>query len=155
MKYGDEQMPDAGGNGAGQIGWSGVGFADGEVAFVAAALSTKALRIGGTQIERRVLLLAGVAEIDADAMSAGGHGKGNLEVGLVLRTFDFAGEYEVRGRALGQRVDREDREEKTGRCCPTLARRQEDSFTAAWHGYRAGAAFGCDRMILIPHPRLV
>jgi hypothetical protein len=66
------------------------------MAFVSAALSAKTLRVGYAEIQSSALISSGVVEVDADAMHAGWHRKGNIEVGLILRTFDVAGKHQIR-----------------------------------------------------------
>ena len=74
-----------GGNRTGKIGGSRVRFADGEVAFVSSAVAAKSLRIGDAEIQRGLVILAGVTEVHADAMYAGRDCKWNFEIRLVLR----------------------------------------------------------------------
>jgi hypothetical protein len=112
------------------------------MAFVAAALSAKTLRIGNTQVERCTLLLARVLKIHADAMRAGWYGKGEIKIRLVLRANDIAGEHDICRRALGPSLAREHQYKKTGRCYQSIDCRQGDSFAAAWSTCIAGAANG-------------
>ncbi len=65
------------------------------MAFVSAAFSTKALRVGDADIQGSSLISCCVLEIDADAMYAGRHHKGDIEVGLILRTLDVAGKHQI------------------------------------------------------------
>ena len=79
-------MPLTTGNSSRQIGRCSIRLTDSEVAFVAATGSAKPLGIGDTQVQDGALLLARKLEIDTDATNAGGHGEGNLNIGLILRT---------------------------------------------------------------------
>jgi len=108
IRYCDQEAPLAGSNGAGKIGRSCVGFAEGEVGFVATTLSAKTLRIRNPEIECRALLFTGILKIHADAMCPGRHGEGYFKVALVLRASHVSGEYQVRGWTLRSSLDRED-----------------------------------------------
>jgi hypothetical protein len=70
------------------------------MAFVAPAFSTKAFRVGDAEIQSSALIASGVLEVDADTMYAGRHRKGDIEVGLILRTFDVAGKHQIRRFSL-------------------------------------------------------
>ena len=74
---------------------SGIRFADGEMAFVSAALTTKTLWIRDTEVQGSALIFPGVMEVNTDTVYAGRHCERDLEVGLVLRTFHVAREYQI------------------------------------------------------------
>src|SRR3954451_11887884 len=105
----DVQFPLPRGNRAGKIGRSRVRFADGEVAFVSSAIAAKALRIGDAEIERGLVILSGVTEIDADAMCARRYGERNFEIRLVLRAGNFAVKNQVGSSRLccGDRAEKD------------------------------------------------
>jgi len=63
------------------------------MAFVSPAFSTKALRVGDAEIQGSALLPSRVMEVDADAMYTGRHGKGYIEVSLILPTLDVASKH--------------------------------------------------------------
>jgi len=88
--YADEQMPASGRDGAGQVGGGGVGYPDGEAGLIAAAPAAEALGVADAEVERGVVLLAGVAEVDGDALDVGGDGEGDFEVGVLLGAGDGA-----------------------------------------------------------------
>jgi hypothetical protein len=65
------------------------------VGLVAAAVATESLRIGDTEVERGFVVLAGITEVDADAVDIGGNVKRNFEIGFVLQTRDVAFEDKI------------------------------------------------------------
>jgi hypothetical protein len=65
------------------------------MAFVPPAFSTKALRVGDAEIQGSALIFFRVMEVDADAMYTGRHHKGDIEVGLILRTLDVASKHQI------------------------------------------------------------
>ncbi len=71
----DDQPPLPGRNRTREIRRRGIRLADSEMAFVSAAFSTKALRVGDAEIQSSALIPFGVVEVDADAMHTGRHHK--------------------------------------------------------------------------------
>ena len=151
----DKQTPLPGRNRARQIGGGGIGLADGEVAFVAAALSAKALRIEYTQIECCALFLAGVLKIHTDAVRTGRDGERDLEIGFVLCARNLAGENQVWRCLLlspSQRRRKSRTEDQTD-SGPSLDGCQVHSFAAPALAWRGSATVSLKRVI--PHPRPV
>ena len=67
----DDQPPFSGRDCSGEIRRSGIRFADGEVAFVSAALTTKTLWIRDTEVQGSALIFPGVMEVNTDTVYAG------------------------------------------------------------------------------------
>jgi len=68
--------------------------------FVAPALPPEAVRVCDSQVEDRALAFPWIFKIDGDAMHARGHLKGNLQIGLRLRSMHHALQDEA-GARLG------------------------------------------------------
>ena len=96
--HADQYIPGAGWNGSRQTGWRGIGEADGQRGFVAAAPAAQPCGIEQAEIESGVLLLSGVAEGDGHALRARGHRKGNLHIALVLGAAHHALKHEIGSR---------------------------------------------------------
>ena len=131
--HADQDVPFARRYGSRQAGRGGIHKADGEGGFVAAAPAAKLRRIKQAEIERRVLLFAGVGEGDGHALSAWRDGKRHFHIALILRAAHRAFESdsgEIRPRNLRSSLcvcadempdERERREQRTQ--APLLALR--------------------------------
>ena len=91
----DDEPPFSGRNFSWEIRRRGIGLANGEMAFVAAAFSTKAMGIGDAEIEGSALVSRGVVKVDADAVDTGRDSERNVKVCLVLCSLDVACEYQI------------------------------------------------------------
>ena len=96
----DDQPPFSGRDCSREIRRRGIRFADGEMAFVSAALTTKTLWIGDAEVQGSALIFPGVMKVNTDTVYAGRHCERDLEVGLVLRAFYVAREYQVCGHVI-------------------------------------------------------
>ena len=83
----DDQPPFSGRDRSRKIRRSGIRFADGEVALVSAALTTKTLWVRDAEVQGSALIFPGVLKVNTDTVYAGRHCERDLEVGLVLRAF--------------------------------------------------------------------
>ena len=108
----DQHLPHAGRDRSWQARRGGVGKADGQRRFASPAPAAKAGGIEHSEIERRVLVAARVFEGEGDAFHARWYAKGNLQIRVVLRALDGAGQGKVRPRRGG--ACRGQKTEKTG-----------------------------------------
>ena len=91
----DEELPLSRRKRAGQIGWRGVGGADGEVVFVAAAPAAESLGVEEAEVERGVLVFSGVIKCNCYRYDSIGDGERCFDVGVVLASGDGAFEDDV------------------------------------------------------------
>ena len=91
----DDEPPFPNRNFPWEIRRRGIGFANGEMTFVATAFSSKAMRIGDAEIQGSALVSRSVVKVDADAVYARRHGERDVQVCFVLRSLDVACEYQI------------------------------------------------------------
>jgi hypothetical protein len=93
--YADEQLPGAGRQRSGKIGWRCIRDANAECVFVAAAPSAKALWIEQPEVKRGVIFPAGIAERDIQPFDAGRHFERDQDVAVRLLVVEGAVEIEI------------------------------------------------------------
>jgi hypothetical protein len=95
VRNSDDEPPDSSRNLPRKVGRRCIGFANGEMAFVAATFSTKAMGVCDADIQGGTLVSSSVLKVDADTVYARRHGEWDVKVRLVLRSLDVAREYQT------------------------------------------------------------
>ena len=99
VRRAEDQPPFPRRHGAGQVGGRGVAGRDREARLVPTAPAPQTLRIAQAKVDDRLLLRAGIGELDRDALCSHRDLERQLPIGLVRRPGQDAGQGQV-GRAL-------------------------------------------------------